>query len=412
MAVSTPGSGFQLPFSGPNLTAEQQQANISAAQQANIALAQQTNIAIAQSTVDTYQNTIAQNNPIDVPDRNTANLFTSTPSPNDSKDVLSSISDPSNQDQVISPATSQFASTQLPAGYALDPDSLGTPAASFTSTQANQSFTQLMNNQLGVGNATISAPIGAASPVNPATLQSLNNTFSNAISTLTNLGANNVNPTSPINTGADQWDRVKLRYRSGHPMAMYPNMLRPLAATTGLVWLYKPSVQVALNVDYEALSLTHSIQEIHAFTANRAAQISVAGQFVSQNVDEAMYSLAAIHFMRSVSKMSFGTENISTLSGLPGSTVSNTPIGSPPPVLLLSGYGSLMFNDVPVIVTNFSLDLPADVDYIEVPTGPGAGTKIPVSFNLQAQLVVQQSPQDMRAFNVDTYTRNGIRGWW
>lgn len=350
--------------------------------------------------------------PTDVPNRNLSNLFTSTPAPNNVKDLLNNTENLSNVGQVISEEASKFVSTQLPAGLGLDPNSVGIPAASFTSTEANQTFNQLMNTQLGVGNATISAPVGAASPLDPASLQSINNAFANAFSTLSNLGQNTINPTSQTNEGADKWDRVKLRYREGHPMAMYPDMLRPLSRTTGLVWLYKPSVQVALNVDYESLNLTHSIQEIHSFSANRAAQISVAGQFVSQTIDEAMYALAAIHFMRSVSKMSFGTENIATLTGLPGSTVSNTPLGSPPPVLLLSGYGSLMFNDVPVIVTNFSLDLPADVDYIEVPTGPGFGTKIPVSFNLQAQLVVQHSPQSMRQFNVDTYTRSGIKGWW
>jgi hypothetical protein len=346
--------------------------------------------------------------PTDVPNRNLSNLFTNTPAPNNVKDLVDSTANLSSIGEVISDEASKFASTQLPAGTTLDPSSLGIPAASFTSTQANQTFNQLVNNQLGVGDAVVSAPFGAASPVDPATLQSLNNAFNNAFSTVSNLGQNNITPSSQPNQGADKWDRVKLRYRDGHPMAMYPDMLRPLARTSGLVWLYKPSVQVALNVDYEALNLTHSIQEIHAFSANRAAQISVAGQFVSQNVDEAMYALASIHFMRSVSKMSFGTETSSDVFGLPA----GTPLGSPPPVLLLSGYGTLMFNDVPVIVTNFALDLPADVDYIEVPSGPGFGTKVPVSFSLQAQLVVQQSPQSMRNFNVDTYTRTGQKGWW
>jgi hypothetical protein len=38
--------------------------------------------------------------------------------------------------------------------------------------------------------------------------------------------------------------------------------------------------------------------------------------------------------------------------------------GNPPPILSLSGYGAYVFNKVPVLVTNFSVDLRADVDYI------------------------------------------------
>jgi len=342
------------------------------------------------------------NNPVTVPDRNLANITTST----NSTDISSVTNVPSSSTQleVIQPSGSNFSSTQLPAGTGAEVSSTGIAAASTNSTVASQNFTNLANTQLGLANVTVAEPTGAASPVTAATLQSATSVLNNGFLSSSNLGTNLFNPSNQPNNGADQFDRVKLRYRSGHPMAMYPNMLQPLSKTSGLVWLYKPAVQVQMNVDYETLSLTHSIQEIHAFSSNRAAQISISGQFVSQNVDEAMYALAAIHFMRAVSKMSFGTEVANNTTG--------TPIGSPPPVLLLSGYGTMMMNDIPVIVTNFSLDLPADVDYIEIPSGPGYGTKIPVSFNLSANLVVQQAPQDMRAFNVDTYTKTGIRGWW
>jgi hypothetical protein len=247
-------------------------------------------------------------------------------------------------------------------------------------------------------------PTGAATPVDPGTLQTTS--ANNGFATISAVPSDTVIPMNQLGTGSDKFDRVKLRYKSGHPMASYPGALNPLARTTGLVWLFKPAIQVTMPVDYESVALTHSIQEIHAFSSNKAPTISVSGQFVSQNIDEATYALAAIHFMRSVAKMSFGTEVF--VNG----QVAGTPIGSPPPVLLLSGYGLLMFNDIPVIVTNVSLDLPADVDYIQVPYGPGNGTKIPVSFNLTANLVVQQSPANMRNFALDSYVTSGQKGWW
>ena len=58
-----------------------------------------------------------------------------------------------------------------------------------------------------------------------------------------------------------------------------------------------------------------------------------------------------LHYLRSITKMFYGAG-------------SNT--GSPPPVVKLNGYGDYVFKDVPVIVTNFTIDMPTDVDYLAV----------------------------------------------
>lgn len=350
------------------------------------------------------------NNPVTIPD---ANLSSITSSNNNTSGVSSVLNSPSltTQTEVIQPSGSNFASTQLPVFQANElngANSTGIPAASTASAAASQSYTSIANTQLGVSDATIAGPSGAASPVTAASLQSPSNVFNNAFSTTSSLGVNVLSPNQP-SSGRDPYDRVKLRFKPGHPMASYPQVLAPLARTNGMVWLYKPAIQIQSAVDYETLGLTHSIQEIHAFSSNKAAQISVSGQFVVQDVDEAMYALAAIHFMKSVTKMSFGTAGPTDADT--GESL-GTPLGSPPPVLLLSGYGNMMMNDIPVIVTNFSLDMPADVDYISIPFGPGSGTKIPVSFSLLASLVVQQAPRDMRAFDLDSFTQFGKMGWW
>jgi hypothetical protein len=43
---------------------------------------------------------------------------------------------------------------------------------------------------------------------------------------------------------------------------------------------------------------------------------------------------------------------------------SNEYAGSPPPILILNGYGDHVFKNVPVVVKSFSVTLPPDVDYI------------------------------------------------
>jgi hypothetical protein len=43
--------------------------------------------------------------------------------------------------------------------------------------------------------------------------------------------------------------------------------------------------------------------------------------------------------------------------------------GSPPPILSLNGYGDYVFKNVPVVITSFSIDLPADANYIATTIG-------------------------------------------
>ena len=38
--------------------------------------------------------------------------------------------------------------------------------------------------------------------------------------------------------------------------------------------------------------------------------------------------------------------------------------GTPPPLVYLSGYGAFLFDNHPLVVSNFQLNLPIDVDYI------------------------------------------------
>src|SRR5690606_21922569 len=136
---------------------------------------------------------------------------------------------------------------------------------------------------------------------------------------------------------------------------------------------------------------------IMAYTRTRAQQITISGQFVVQNTTEASYALAAIHFLRTIVKMNFGT----TSSGA----------GTPPPVLILSAYGEYMFNDIPVLVQGYSVDFPPDVDYVPVPQ---TDTVVPAAFTLSVNCIVQNTPNKLRQFSLDRFRRGGLlkEGGW
>jgi hypothetical protein len=78
--------------------------------------------------------------------------------------------------------------------------------------------------------------------------------------------------------------------------------------------------------------------------------INITGDFPVQNYQDAQYWVGMVHFFRSVTKMFFGADNANR--------------GNPPPILWLKGYGDYVFNNVPVVVKNFSVTMGQDVDYI------------------------------------------------
>jgi len=78
--------------------------------------------------------------------------------------------------------------------------------------------------------------------------------------------------------------------------------------------------------------------------------MNIIGEFPVQNSDDAKHWVATVNFLRTVTKMYFGKEQ---------------PLkGNPPPILHLSGYGDHMFNNVPVIVNTFNVELRPGIDYI------------------------------------------------
>ena len=143
--------------------------------------------------------------------------------------------------------------------------------------------------------------------------------------------------------------RVKLSIPTIEPFKSSA-LLAPLRHTGGLVFPYTPSIIVSHSANYNAIAPTHTNYPYYAYQNAQVDQLVITGDFFVQNGLEAQYWVAALHYLRSMSKMFFGGE-------------ADT-IGAPPPIAKLNGYGDHIFNNVPVIVTQFTTDLPQDVDYI------------------------------------------------
>jgi len=146
--------------------------------------------------------------------------------------------------------------------------------------------------------------------------------------------------------------RVKLRLA---PLADYlykatnPGILSPLLATDGVLFPYTPTIQTAYKANYSAVDITHSNYKAYFYQGSAVEPVIISCPFTAQSTAEADYLLAVIHFFKSATKMFYGQD---------------PQRGTPPPLVYLTGLGQFQFNEHPCVLTSFTYDLPADVDYV------------------------------------------------
>ena len=157
------------------------------------------------------------------------------------------------------------------------------------------------------------------------------------------------NASATFRKSVEQDWRVKLSIPNIEPFKTAP-MLANLQKTGGLVFPYTPTIIVAPSANYNTMAPTHTNYPYFAYQNSQVDQLVITGDFFVQNGIEAQYWVSALHYLRSMTKMFYGGEAET--------------LGAPPPVVHLSGYGDFIFNKVPVIITQFTIDLPQDVDYI------------------------------------------------
>jgi hypothetical protein len=181
-------------------------------------------------------------------------------------------------------------------------------------------------------------------------------------------------------------------------------ILQPLSqgtGTNGLMFPYTPSIQWTASTNYSTQSTTHANQDYRSYVNTPAISIIISGPFTAQNTTEATYLLGALHFLRTVTKMHFGTDD-------------NGALGLPPPILLLNGYGKYVFNNLPVIIQSFNMEMNNNCNYMTV-TVDGTVNQVPVLTNISVTCIVQTTPQFQRTFNWDQFANGTLMksgGWF
>ena len=162
------------------------------------------------------------------------------------------------------------------------------------------------------------------------------------------------------------------------------SLLAPLKEVGGVIFPYTPQIILHHNADYSRVSPTHSNYPLNFYQASNVSDISMFGEFISENGKDAQYVLAVITFLRAVTKM---FSNADTLAG------------NPPPVLRLSGHGTYLLPNLPVVINTVSITMPNNVDYISIPVG--GITRIPKSLDINIGMTPVYSRAQLRSFGVD-----------
>jgi hypothetical protein len=126
-------------------------------------------------------------------------------------------------------------------------------------------------------------------------------------------------------------------------------VLKPLKDSGGLIFPYTPTITINQQTTYSQMAPIHNNYAFQAFKSSDPGTIQIAAPMYVEDAEQALYWIAMLHYLRSVSKMFSGND---------------PKAGNPPPIVNLNGYGNFVFKNIPVVITGFNITLEKDCDYI------------------------------------------------
>ena len=208
-----------------------------------------------------------------------------------------------------------------------------------------------------------------------------------------------------FSTGKDQDWRVKLSLPPGYENSDIMSILAPIG---GFVFPYTPTISIRHTATYQNNDPVHNNYPFLSYQNSKIDDMEISGDFYCENSEEAKYWVASLHYLRSVTKMYYGESKNQ---------------GAPPPVVKLNGYGDYVFKDVPVVVRNFSVEMPNDVDYISAelqssndnlfPNNPADSqvdmqhkvSRVPVKSRITVSVQPLYSREEVRSFSLDKFVK-------
>ena len=181
------------------------------------------------------------------------------------------------------------------------------------------------------------------------------------------------------------------------------SVLAPLVGTSNaMIFPFTPTVLISNSANYSQITPTHTNYPYNAYENSQVDAFTISGDFVNESSDDGQYFIAVLHFLRSATKMFYGGD------GGQGGDAEGL-LGLPPVVCRLNGYGKYVLNNIPIVITNFTTDLPNDVDYIEC-TVNGEKNMVPTLVTLTVTCAPQYARRSQARFNLTEFAKGNFVG--
>lgn len=198
-----------------------------------------------------------------------------------------------------------------------------------------------------------------------------------------------VNVRSLRSSGVENDLRIRIRVPDLYLKKSTAGIYGELYNLKGIIFPYTPQISYDVRAEYSSPQLLHANFPQHFYTRSTLGTIQIQGRITVQNEKDAGVYIATIHLLKSLTKMR---------------TANDTVAGSPPPICRLQGYGDYMLNNVPVVITNYRVDLPENVDYFtmgkEQENNIYGKNTVPTISQLTLNCMVMYSRREIQEFSV------------
>ena len=194
---------------------------------------------------------------------------------------------------------------------------------------------------------------------------------------------------SPI--PSDDW---RVRIRANWQLFNSDLFKNTVELTNGVVWPYLPEININTVANYNTNEPVHNNYPFYAYKNSAVSDINISGEFSCETERDAYYYIGVITFFKTVTKMFYGASSYQ---------------GNPPPVCQLTGYGGSILNNIPVLIKNFEMTLPKDVNYIKCNMGNlGGPTWVPALSTITVQVVPIYNRSKLRQFSLQDYASGNM----
>lgn len=139
---------------------------------------------------------------------------------------------------------------------------------------------------------------------------------------------------------------------------VYLQPRNPVGNLKKLDFPYTPQIEYGQEVKYDSYAMSHTNYQPYGYGRTENPSINLTCKFSAHTSDHFNLSAYALRFLRTYTKMNYGRTD--PLRGLP------------PRILRFFAYGNQVFDNVPVVISKFSMTFPEDVDYVKGKIDPNS----------------------------------------